>query len=102
VGLTVELQDENGDALDAVEDLRNLLHAALPSPDDAQLSWAGTIDWYGDTTFNRLQAGRLRNEWARLEEATGDPDTRALLRRIRELLERCASGVHLYVKFIGD
>lgn len=102
VGLTVTLQDENGNAHESVEDPRNLLHAVLPGSEDSRFPWAGSIDRYGDTTFNRVQAERLHTEWLRLAVTAADPETQALLRRIEDLLKRCASGVHLYVKFWGD
>jgi hypothetical protein len=102
VGLTVALQDEHGRTVESVGDSRNLLHSVLPGPDDSRYPWAGTIDWYGDTTFNRTQAERLRTEWFQLRAAVPDPDTQALLLEIQKLIDRCAAGTHLYVKFWGD
>jgi hypothetical protein len=75
---------------------------ALPDPDEARFPWASTIDWYGDTTFNRRQAELLRKEWAILIQNAVNEETRTLLQQVDELLQHCVSGVHLYVKFYGD
>jgi len=102
MGINVSLETERGEKLASVGDPTNLLHRALPDPDDPQFTWAGTIDWYGDTVFNRLQAPLLRREWALLIQNAADEKTRKLLKRIDKLLQRCASEVHHYVKFYGD
>jgi hypothetical protein len=102
LGISVALEGEDGTALETVHDPSNLLHRALPAPEDPSFQWISTIDWYGDTTFNELQVSRLRAEWQRLIETSRDPDTRALLQRIDDLFGRCSSDVHLYVKFYGD
>ena len=62
MGLTMTLQGETGKVIDTVEDHRNLLHAVLPRGPGSGLPWAETIDLFGDTTFNRTQATRLREE----------------------------------------
>ena len=102
MGLTIILEDEDGKKIASVEDPTNILHHALPGPEDAQYSLANTIDWYGDTTFNRGQAELLRKEWVRLVQRSVDEITKTFLERVDDLLERCASSVHLYVKFYGD
>lgn len=102
MGLTVVLQTENGSRQAAVEDPTNVLHRSLPDPEDQAFQWAGTIDWYGDTTFNSMQARSLHNEWGRLIATAKEPSDAALLRQIDDLLVRAAEGVHLYVKFYGD
>jgi hypothetical protein len=64
--LTAVLEDEAGEPLERVEDATNILHRLLPGPDDQRYVYLGTIDWYGDTVFDRLQAPRfLQNgvEW---------------------------------------
>jgi hypothetical protein len=100
--MSVVLEGETGTALQTVDDPRNLLHRVLPPPEDASYQWISTIDWYGDTTFNRLQAPLVRAEWQRLIGVAREPEAKALLQRIDELLERCSSEVHLYVTFSGD
>ena len=102
MGITVALEKEDGTQLESVEDPKNCLHRALPAPEDPSFQWAGTIDWYGDTTFNFLQAERLRKEWKQLIETTADPECLGVLRRIDILLDRCSVDRHLYVRFYGD
>jgi len=102
VGLSVALEQEDGAALDTVHDPSNQLHRVLPSPEDTSYQWVTTIDWYGDTVFNRIQAAKLRSEWQRLVDSCREPEALALLQRIDGLIGRCASEVHLYVKFYGD
>ncbi len=102
MGITAVLETEKGEAITTVDDPANLLHKILPAPNDAGFQWANTIDWYADTTFNRIQARLLRTEWARLVERTPDESARKLLMSIDDLLERCDAEQHLYVKFYGD
>lgn len=102
MGINVTLESEFGKEIASVLDPRNLLSRVVPAEDDPQFRWASTIDMYGNTVFNRRQSELLRKEWALLTENSADEETKALLRRIDELLCRCALGVHLYVKFYGD
>ena len=102
MGINVELQTEDGRAIDGVLDPQSLLPRALPEVNDPEFHYANTIDWYGDTVFNRFQSELLRKEWAILIEKAGDEGTAKLLRRIDGMLLDCASGIHMYVKFIGD
>ena len=102
MGVDVRLEDEAGKEIAFIGDPKGLIVSALPDPDDKRFPWASTIDHYGDTTFNRRQAELLRNEWAVLIRNAADDETRTLLRQVDELLQRCVSGVHLYVKFYGD
>lgn len=102
MGIAVKLETERGDALTSIEDPQNLLHHALPAQGTPGFQWASTIDWYGDTTFNRAQAALLRAEWAILIEKASDDDAKKLLEQIDDMLVKCASEPHLYVKFYGD
>ena len=102
MGISVVLRGERGAALATVHDPVNVLHRVLPPPEGTSFQWVSTIDWYGDTTFNRLQAPLVRAEWRRLIAASQDPETVSLLEQIDHLLERCSSEVHVYVTFHGD
>ncbi len=102
MGITITLESEDGHRIDSVEDPTNVLHHALPDPEDAQFHLANTIDWYGDTVFNRLQAGLLRKEWALLIDNAVDENAAMLLKRIEAILLKCTAEVHLYVRFCGD
>ncbi len=102
MGITIALETENGSQLASVEDPTNVLHRVLPSIEDSTFKWAGTIDWYGDTTFNYLQAQALRQEWGRVMQAAENAADAALLSQVDDLLRRAAGERHLYVKFYGD
>jgi len=102
MGIDVRLETENGEEIASVADAKDLLQRALPELDGPRFRFANTIDWYGDTVFNRLQVELLREEWALLIHDSTDEETKTLLRQIDELLLRCTSHVHLYVKFYGD
>ena len=101
MGITARLESESGEEIQRVEDPANVLHRALPEPGCSEFQWANTIDWYGDTVFNHLQAALLRKEWAILIENATDKVTKEVLKRIDGLFQKCASGDHLYVKFYG-
>jgi hypothetical protein len=70
--------------------------------DDSRFQWANTIDPYGKAIFNKRQAQYLRKEWEQLIEIAPDEETREHLKRIDNILSKCASGRRLYVHFIGD
>jgi hypothetical protein len=101
MGFDINLERENGEVLASIEDPTNILHRLLErcSGDDSHLV---EIDWYGDTTFNRLQIPRFLVEWETLSQHSKSPDEAKLLADVRTLAERCADGVHLYLKFVGD
>jgi hypothetical protein len=102
MGLTIVLEDEAGEPLHRVEDPTNILHRLLPRPDDADYRFVGTIDWYGDTVFNYLQAPMFIAEWRRLMTQPLMPAERELMHAIGLLGERVATERHLYLKFYGD
>ncbi|HVI93991.1 MAG TPA: hypothetical protein VM753_08290 [Anaeromyxobacter sp.] len=102
MGLTVVLESETGEPIEQVEDPTNVLHRLLPSPKDGRYVWLGTIDWYGDTVFNHLQAPRFLEEWRRIMASASAPGDAGLLQAIAALAEKVANGLHLYLKFYGD
>lgn len=102
MGLGISLQDELGAELETVVDPKNLLGKLLPEQDDPAHPMLGSIDFYGDTVFNRMQMGRFLTEWTDVATKAGTPEERALVTAVRELALRCQDGVHLYLKFIGD
>ena len=102
MGLTIVLENEQGETIDRVEDPTNILHRLLPTAEDTRYRCIGFIDWYGDTVFNRVQAKVLVVEWQRLAEKASNPDEQALLERIQGLAERIHREPHLYLKFYGD
>ena len=59
-----ELQDEFGGRIAGGDDSRGLLNRLLPQVWDDQYPTLGSIDPYGDTTFNGLQMRGFLKEWA--------------------------------------
>lgn len=102
MGLTVVIENEAGEPLEQVEDPTNILHRLLPTPEDMRYRCIGTIDWYGDTVFNYLQAPLFLEEWRRITAQASGPSESALMRTIEKMAERMASERHLYLKFYGD
>jgi hypothetical protein len=102
VGLAIVLQDERGTRIESVDDPKNVLHRLLPQPDDTTSRCLRYIDWYGDTVFNRRQAGDLLEELQLLPEKAHGEEEKELLNQIIELARRCAREPHLYLKFSGD
>ncbi len=102
MGLSVVLEDEKGQPLDRVDDGKNVLHRLLPQTGEANYQWLPLIDWYGDTTFNQLQAPKFLEEWRTLTARAAGPDDASLLAAVERMAERVARGPHLYLKFYGD
>ena len=75
----VTLEDEEGNEIVSIADSNGVMSRAMAEGDDARFPWAGTIDPYGDTTFNRKQAELLRKEWGLLILQAADQRTEALL-----------------------
>jgi len=100
MGLTIALESEDGRKYEEIADPANILHRLLPPANDSSWSVLGSIDWYGDTTFNRLQIPRFLSEWSRLKPMGAEDHN--LLDRIAALARRVESEPHLYLKFYGD
>ena len=101
MGLDINLVKEDGEVLATVADPKNLLHRLLERSlaDEPLLA---EIDWNGDTTFNRLQMTRFLLEWQTIAKHSKSAEETKVVDEVRTLAERCAEGVHLYLKFIGD
>jgi len=102
MGITVLLVTEGGEILDEAGDPLNHLHRMLPVPEDPAYVLVNSIDWYGDTIFNRLQMPRFAAEWAKLRDAAASVDAADLYTRVISMAERCEAEVHVYLKFQGD
>lgn len=102
MGLCIELADEAGAVLEIVADDGNILHRLLPREDDDSSPMLASIDWYGDTTFNRVQMRRFLAEWDQMVERAATQEKQSFWAAVRKLAERCQNEVHLYLKFIGD
>ncbi len=100
--ISIVLTDEDGEEVERLDDVANLLHRLLPSGDDRSYHYLRFIDWYGDTVFNQLQMEPFLDEWGRLERAATAPEDREFLVRISDLARHCQREQHLYLKFYGD
>ena len=102
MGLAITLQDERGVELDSVVDAKNFLGELLPEHDDRAHPMLASIDFYGDTIFNRMQMDRFLVEWSDVVSKANIPEEKALVSAIEGMARRCLDEVHLYLKFIGD
>ena len=94
VPVDVYLRDERGNTLDAAGG-DGVVEKVLPSIDDPLSPCLRFVDPYGDTVFNSLQARVLAVELRASVEGTS-------VERIASLADRCATGTHLYLWFVGD
>jgi hypothetical protein len=88
--------------LTALDDPRGLLNKLLPEPGGDEYLFLGSIDPYGDTTFNHLQMRRFLEEWAYVLLKAAAADEQAIALAVEALARRCGAEVHTYLKFIGD
>lgn len=102
MGFNIILQDEFGVRIDGVDDPRCLLHRLLPESDTDEYPFLGSVDPYGDTTFNTLQMRRFLKEWAVVSQRAQTAEEQTIVRCVESLARRCRDEVHLYLKFIGD
>ena len=102
MGLCVALETEFDEQLELIGDDQNLLYKLIGYPDSTHFPMLASIDWYGDTTFNRMQIKRFLAEWETLFSKASTPEENSLLEEIKQLSLRSLEIVHLYVVFIGD
>lgn len=102
MGITTALETEDGTSLGTVEDPTNVLHRLLPKAGDPKYQCLGVIDWYGDTSFNYLQAPQLLAEWETLEGKAQDAEAERVIAGIRKLAERLREERHVSLTFYGD
>ena len=102
MGLGITLQDESGAELVSVVDPKNYLGKLLPEHEDPAHPMLASIDFYGDTVFNRMQMDRFLAEWTDVSARADTKDEKALVSTIEDMARRCRDEVHLYLKFIGD
>ena len=102
MGLGIELQDERGETLQYLTDSQNQLGRLLPQNGDDSYPMLASIDFYGDTVFNRIQMERFLREWRAMSTKAQSADERTVVAAIESMAVRCNDGVHLYLKFIGD
>src|SRR3546814_2752501 len=102
MGIEVVVEDECGKKIASVEDSGNLLHRILPEHGDLEYKWLNHVDWYGDTTLNRLQLPGVRKELKRIARTKTRTEEIQIIKRIDELEARSKYGQQLYLKYYGD
>jgi hypothetical protein len=102
MGIEVVVEDERGSKIASLEDPTNILHRVLPARDEPGYHWLNRVDWYGDTTFNRIQINEVRQELQRLANGTRSPEELHIIQQIDALAAKIESEPHLYLKFYGD
>ncbi|HZP24528.1 MAG TPA: hypothetical protein VFB04_13860 [Terriglobales bacterium] len=94
----VQLEDEHGEAITRVL----AVWGFFPEPDDKTFLLIQFLDPYGNTVFNRLQMPQFLEEWERLRDLAEKMSNLSAWTDVKRLAQQCASGVHLYLRFIGD
>jgi hypothetical protein len=102
MGLSIALQSETGERSGRVADGQNLLAHLLGYPDEDEYPMLASIDYYGDTVFNRMQIKRFLAEWKTLASNAKTQEDRDLLQAVERLAHECQSSVHQYLVFVGD
>jgi hypothetical protein len=98
----VILEDENGAALERVEDPKDALRKALSESGNGNYPFLRTIDPYGDTVFNRPQMEPSLHEWRSLMRTRKSDKEQKVLQEVERLANRCQDETHLYLRFQGD
>ncbi len=104
MGINVRLEGERGWD-DVLEDLgpHRVLYTISPRWDDTTFSCLRFIDPYGMTIFNRQQCKVLIDEIHRQRAVLAlEADGERWLDDLERLVQRAATDVHLYVRFVGD
>jgi hypothetical protein len=99
--LTIELRTEDGEVVEQIFD-EGAVARLRPPLDDASSTCLRFIDRYGDTVFNPVQASPLIRELEAKMDSVALTDDSDRIVRLIELATKCATGVHVYLWFIGD
>ncbi len=103
MGISIFVEDENGNKIGSILDPTNILHRVLPAYGNPSYKYLNRIDWYGDTTFNHLQLPDLRQEFERLAGENGRAaEELTLIYEILKMVGETGTEPHLYLKFCGD
>jgi hypothetical protein len=101
LAIEIALQNERGEILKIVHDSSNLMPKLLERS-LADQPFLAQIDWYGNTTFNRMQVPYFLSAWQTVAQRTQNREEVKIVDEVKALAEECHNGVHLYLKFIGD
>lgn len=93
MGLIIQLQDEDGKLIgEPIADDRSLLHQLLTMSHDGDI--LSGIDWYGDTTFNRLQIRHFLSAWEALINRSINLDEQSFLVAVLKLARAVQQDTH--------
>ena len=98
MGLTIVLENENGDAIQTL--LSELNYDEWENLDLDNFTLLKYIDFYGDTTFNTLQLQDLIADFEQLKPKVEDQT--GIIQQIIDLARRSQNEGHTYIKFYGD
>lgn len=100
---TVVLEDEHATRVDSEAVGSRAIDHLLGHISEDKYPWLATLDPYGDTTFNRLQAPHIMAELEQLKRSATTPEEESVIDQILRLAKRCrAEGPNAYLRFYGD
>ena len=102
MGINARIQSENGDKIQELYDINNLVVKLLPSFNDESSICLRFIDPYGNTVFNQRQLPVFIIE---LKSAIAESTNLKAINhgdKLLKLAEKADGKVHTYLKFIGD
>lgn len=98
MGLTVVLEDENGDTIQTLQKEFNYIELESIAISDYQI--LKYIDFYGDTVFNCLQLEDLTKDLEKLKSSGSKQQQ--IIDEILSLIKMSQQRTHTYLKFYGD
>ncbi len=101
MGLTIILEDEDGNECGLIED-NAIIRRILPDSYDKSSYCLRFIDLYGDTTFNNLQMTEFILELEMLMTKHTEKETTEFITKLMKLARKCQAENHMYLKFYGD
>jgi hypothetical protein len=96
MSLVVKLEDDLGERSEWV-----ILHGVIPDHAETAFPILGSIDPFGKTVFNHLQAEGFLAEWERVKERAKDESQRDAWEKVKEMAQHCQSDRDLYLRFVG-
>ena len=92
----VKLEDDLGEHGEWV-----MLHGVIPSHDERDFPYLRSIDPFGKTVFNHLQAETFLEEWERVRDRAKDDSQKEAWQKVKEMGEQCRDDRDLYLRFVG-
>ncbi|PYJ10587.1 MAG: hypothetical protein DMF06_05885 [Verrucomicrobia bacterium] len=102
MGVDARWEDEQGTALETLEDGNNFVAQLLPTGADVDFPCLRSVDLYSDTVFNQLQLPQLIDELRLLDTRQFDPAVKQHLVSLIRLVHRASGRVHTYIRLYGD